>query len=484
MDVDVGRAIAGKYELVRLLGRGSMGEVWVAHHKTLGEKVAVKLLTTDPLPGETEVEDPATAAARFLFEAQIAARLSRRTRHIVRVTDHGEEDGVPYLVMELLDGETLDGVLAREARVAAPTVARVVAQVARALTTAHAEGVLHRDLKPANVFLTRDEDGQLLAKLLDFGIARAIHAHRVTSAFSTAKGLVFGTPSYMSPEQARASPRLDHRCDLWALSTIAYEALTGELPVNGAETDELLANLCAGRIVPIHQRAPDLPPGLGAFFERAFAESIAERFQTAAELTRAFELALGPAARAPLAGAVGAAGAGGADAALAADGGAVVPPPGDPAGDLAAQAESLRRRARSRMMRMGGAAALAVLAGLGIAWRALAPSSSERAVGGATTTATATNPSPTPPATAPPTSPLPNATFAEPAVPVSALPRAPPRSTVAHASVPAGHGAAAPQPAAAPTAVVHAPPAAPPAPAPAPPPAPAPTKKIDKSEVL
>jgi len=224
MLIDVGRIVAGKYELVRLLGRGSMGEVWVAHHQTLGEHVALKLLTRAPA-GE-EIENPATAAARFLFEAQVAARLSRKTRHIVRVTDHGEEGGLPYIVMELLEGETLENRLVQGGALPLETVRKLVAQIARALAQAHAEGVLHRDLKPANVFLTSDEEAGLLVKLLDFGIARATHAHRVSSAFATARGLVFGTPGYMSPEQARASSQLDHRCDLWALATIAYEVLT------------------------------------------------------------------------------------------------------------------------------------------------------------------------------------------------------------------------------------------------------------------
>src|SRR5450755_807640 len=158
MDIDVGHVVGGKYELVRLLGRGSMGEVWSAHHRTLGEKLALKLLTQAPSPDE-DIESRATAAARFQFEAQVAARLSRKTRHIVRVTDHGEEDGLAYLVMEQLEGETFEAVIEREGRVAPGTVTKIVTQVAKALSQAHKEGVLHRDLKPANVFLTQDEEG-------------------------------------------------------------------------------------------------------------------------------------------------------------------------------------------------------------------------------------------------------------------------------------------------------------------------------------
>src|SRR5271166_124274 len=158
--IDVGHVVAGKFELVRLLGRGSMGEVWVAHHRTLGEHVALKLLT--PSAGGEVREEEATAAERFRFEAQIAARLSRKTRHIVRVTDHGDEGGLTYLVMELLEGETLDALMTRSRGRPLDVAVDVVTQIARALAQAHAEGVFHRDLKPANVFVTHDEEGRSL----------------------------------------------------------------------------------------------------------------------------------------------------------------------------------------------------------------------------------------------------------------------------------------------------------------------------------
>jgi serine/threonine-protein kinase len=234
------------------------------------------------------VEEPATAAARFRFEARVAARLSRRTRHIVQVSDHGEEEGLAYLVMELLEGQTVDTRILRRGCLAPAEAAKVVGQVSRALVEAHNAGFVHRDLKPANIFLTRDEDGALLVKLLDFGIARTIHTHKVMKPFATGEGLVFGTPGYMSPEQATPTSRLDHRCDLWALATVAYEMLTAELPLAGTSTEELLSNLCAGRIIPIHLRAPELPAALGDFFKRAFAFKIDERYTSASELAQAF----------------------------------------------------------------------------------------------------------------------------------------------------------------------------------------------------
>jgi serine/threonine protein kinase len=285
MPAEVGRLVGAKYELMRRLGRGSMGEVWIARHRTLDERVALKLLSAAPQFGQ--VEDGPTAAARFQFEAQVAARLSRRTRHIVRVTDHGEEGALAYLVMELLEGETLETALMRR-RLTPLEASAMTVQIARGLERAHAEGVVHRDLKPANIFLSRDEDGAVLVKLLDFGIARLIRGHRTASRFSTAPNIVFGTPGYMSPEHADPTSRPNHHCDLWSLATVAYEALTGDLPVPGFSTDELLVNLRARRFVPVLQRGPDLPKALEAFFERAFAERIEDRYASAGDLVRAF----------------------------------------------------------------------------------------------------------------------------------------------------------------------------------------------------
>lgn len=290
--IDAGQIIGERYELTRPLGRGSMGEVWIAHHRTLGEDVALKLLTRSP--ATEEAEDPSTAIARFRFEAQVAARLSRKTRHIVRVTDNGEDGGLAYLVMELLEGEPLLNRLSSSGPLDLPTASKLVAQIARALTEAHAAGVMHRDLKPANVFLARDEDGELLVKLLDFGIARTMASHRVVTPFSTAPGLVFGTPGYMSPEQAFLSSEVDHRCDLWALATIAYEVLTTELPLAGVRTQEILSSLFSGRIVSVLERDPRLPDALDGFFKRAFAANVQERFASASELAQAFERAARP----------------------------------------------------------------------------------------------------------------------------------------------------------------------------------------------
>jgi eukaryotic-like serine/threonine-protein kinase len=284
-----GMHVAGKYVLDRPLARGAMGEVWIGVHASLGGEMAIKFLSRGPAH---DGEDEATAMARFQFEAQVAAKLSRRTRHIVGVTDHGEEHDRAYLVMELVHGESLETMMRRERRCSLKTIAPIVAQVAKGLTAAHGEGVFHRDLKPANILLTHDEDGGLLVKILDFGIAKTIRSHKITGArevgHETEIGIVLGTPNYMSPEQARGLATLDHRCDLWALSTIAYEALCGELPYDGETTADLLVNICSVEPIPARKFRPDLPPSADAFFKKAFAGSPNKRYQDAASLAAAF----------------------------------------------------------------------------------------------------------------------------------------------------------------------------------------------------
>jgi serine/threonine-protein kinase len=289
-EIDVGHVIAGKYELVRLIGKGAMGEVWLATHNSLGGEFAIKLVQ----PGNDH-EDEA-AAGRFQLEAQVSAKLSRKTRHIVSVSDHGEEGGLAYLVMELLEGESLEARIKRTGALDLPETVAIVSQVARALGQAHAEQIFHRDLKPANIFLTKDEDGRLLVKLLDFGIARTTKPFRTRSPFATGKDMVLGTPSYMSPEQARGLDTLDHRCDLWALAVVAYEALTETIPWDGETIEDIFLSICTHRMTPILSRRANLPPAIEGVFARSFAPKLDARFRSAAELSEAFENLVDPAA--------------------------------------------------------------------------------------------------------------------------------------------------------------------------------------------
>jgi len=287
-EIDVGRRVAGKYELVRLIGRGAMGEVWLATHDSLGGEFAIKLVK------HREDDEDASAAGRFQLEAQISAKLSRKTRHIVSVSDHGEEDGLAYLVMERLEGESLAERIDRTGELSLEETVAIVVQVARALGQAHAEGIFHRDLKPANLFLTKDEDGRLLVKVLDFGIARSAKPFRTRSPVATAKDMVLGTPSYMSPEQARGLATLDHRCDLWALSVVAYESLTRGIPWEGETVEDIFLSICTHRAAPILERRPDLPHAIHGVFLRSFAPKLDDRFCTSAELSGAFEALVDP----------------------------------------------------------------------------------------------------------------------------------------------------------------------------------------------
>jgi serine/threonine protein kinase len=277
-----GMIVAGKYELVRKIGSGAMGEVWAARHETLDEEVAIKLVMRG-----VDHEDGTSAESRFLLEARVAAALSRKTRHIVAVTDHGQDGALGYLVMELLEGESLDQRLGRTGALPLEKVAPMITQIARGLSIAHGEGVVHRDLKPSNVFVTLDEDGNAMAKVLDFGIAKLRHNQR-KATHATQRGFLLGTPAYMSPEQARGK-QLDHRADVWALAVIAYHMLTGEFPFDGETGEDLFARLCRIEPIAIRDRRPDLPQIVGDFFDRAFATRIEDRFQSALTLAGAFE---------------------------------------------------------------------------------------------------------------------------------------------------------------------------------------------------
>ena len=314
-DLAPGRRIcAGKYELLRKVGVGAMGEVWAARHVSLDEEVAIKLVLRD-----IQHEDGSTADGRFLVEARVARLLSRKTRHIVSVTDHGDDGNMAYLVMELLNGEPLDTRLSRSGPLPLEKVTPVIQQVARALAVAHAAGIVHRDLKPGNVFLTLDEEGNALIKILDFGIAKLTSEQSVTVPGSeddhdsrppagvtvhdakqkTLRGFLLGTPAYMSPEQARGKT-IDHRADVWALAVITYHLLTTQFPFDGKDADDLFKRLVKVQAYPIADHRKDLPPAMTEFFAKAFAKKIDERFQSADELAAALVAAAGNRAPAKL----------------------------------------------------------------------------------------------------------------------------------------------------------------------------------------
>jgi serine/threonine-protein kinase len=266
--------IADKYQLLKQLGRGAMGAVWQAKHLTLRSSVAVKLM--DPMIGLSP-----SGVARFLREARAAAEL--RSPHVVQILDHGVDKGQPYIVMEMLEGESLSERLRRVGRLSPRETARIVSHVARALARAERAKVVHRDLKPDNVFLVRNEDEDL-AKVLDFGIAKVLETSlgRSFGEESTAAGVLIGTPYYMSPEQAEGLKTIDHRTDIWSLGVMAYECLLGEVPFHRDTLPALVLAICSGS-PPIPSSRGPVPAGFDAWFARACAHDPVRRFDSALE---------------------------------------------------------------------------------------------------------------------------------------------------------------------------------------------------------
>jgi len=236
-----GRLLGGRYRVVSRLGEGGMGAVYLCAHEVLGRRYAVKVLRPD-------LATDAELALRFRNEAIAASRIGGE--NVVDVLDFGaEEDGAHYYVMEALEGRSLGALIAEEGPLAVSRALALLEQLCRALGAAHARGVVHRDVKPDNVFVVRRDDGTERAKLIDFGISQVKPAgppgERLTRA-----GAIIGTPEYMAPEQAAGDP-VDHRADVYALGVLAYEMLTGTLPI--------VANTPVATLVAHQTRTPDAP---------------------------------------------------------------------------------------------------------------------------------------------------------------------------------------------------------------------------------
>lgn len=280
-----GELLAGKYQLVRPLARGGMGEVWLATHTSLKTDVAIKFadhgVRSDPERGAMILE-------RFLFEARISARLGARTKHIVAVLDAGTEQGVPYLVMELVQGHTLDEEISSRGPLTPERMAAVLDQVADALDVAHGLGVLHRDIKPANAMISTDSKN-LLVKLADFGVAKIILPGLVLEKpRETPQNSIIGSPAYMSPEQLRVGENVSPRSDLWSLGVFTYEALTGELPFTANTVADLIVAITMKEPVPLSKRRPTLGTAYDGWLDRAMAKAPEKRFSSAKEMASAF----------------------------------------------------------------------------------------------------------------------------------------------------------------------------------------------------
>jgi serine/threonine protein kinase len=276
-----GDVLADKFRLDSLLGQGGMGSVWRAHHLSLNSPVALKLI--DP-----SLAVHPDARARFMREAQAAAAL--RSPHVVQTFDFGLHDDIPFIAMELLEGETLADRLDRERTISPALTAHVMTHVARAMSKAHDAGIVHRDLKPDNVFLVHNEDEEI-AKVLDFGVAKATGATSLESDSKTRTGALLGTPYYMSPEQAQGDKTVDWRSDLWSMAIITYECLLGHRPFDSDGLGNLLVQICVAPI-PVPSQRGSVPAGFDAWFARATQRDPALRPQSARELARTLREAL------------------------------------------------------------------------------------------------------------------------------------------------------------------------------------------------
>jgi serine/threonine-protein kinase len=265
------RTLDGKYRLGRLLGEGGMGAVYEAEHEGLKARVAVKLLSEH---GSLD----AKSVARFKREARAMGAV--RHENVVTVMDTGaDEDGIPYLVMELLEGESLAAMLRRE-RVLTPGLSCwITSQVLAGLGAAHAQGIVHRDLKPGNVFVARMQDGSHKVKILDFGISKLGGDSQTLNV--TAEGALVGTPNFMAPEQITGEVPPDARVDLYAVGVLLYRMVTGRLPYVGKTPDELYRKVLSGQVAPPRRRNPDVPQELETVILKAMALDRNARYQDA-----------------------------------------------------------------------------------------------------------------------------------------------------------------------------------------------------------
>jgi serine/threonine protein kinase len=285
-DALVGKRV-DKYEIVRVIGRGGMGTVYEALNTAIGKRVAMKFV-------DAETAQSKDSIARFQREAEAASAVE--SAHIVEIFDSGvADDGIPYIVMELLRGEDLGHRIKRCGRLEIGEAVHVVAQILRGLHRAHEAGIVHRDLKPDNIFLVDRDDDQSFAKILDFGISKVQRQGGVPVHTLTRQGTVLGTPFYMSPEQAQALPDIDGRTDLWSVGAILYECLTGRPPYSGTSYEQVIVNICMHDAEDVRAHNPGVPEAIARVISKLLARDRAERFATAREVLEALKIATGDA---------------------------------------------------------------------------------------------------------------------------------------------------------------------------------------------
>jgi serine/threonine-protein kinase len=283
-----GVLIAGKYRVEQLIGTGGMGTVWEGVHTSLGTRVAIKFI-------KPRFAEQPEARARFEIEARAAAKL--KTKHAVHVYDYGiSQGGLPYIVMEFLEGESLSEAIIGRGPLDPKEVAQIMIEACRALSKAHAAGVVHRDLKPDNIFLAKSDEPienlPYIVKLVDFGIAKILEEPQPSEGSTpmggpTREGTVIGTPNFMAPEQLTLGGAPGPMTDLWSLGACTFAAMTGRLPFEGDVLGDIVLKVCAAAPPIPSSVNPNVPPGFDAWFARACSRDVTKRFQTAEELAQA-----------------------------------------------------------------------------------------------------------------------------------------------------------------------------------------------------
>jgi serine/threonine-protein kinase len=275
--VPPGSLLGGKFRIDRLLGAGAMGTVYAIDHELTRHKRALKLLH----PAVQNIPD---IVRRFLNEASAAGRAGNP--HLVETFDAGTlPTGEPYVVMELLEGQTLGAVLERSGRLEPSLASELVAQAAEGMEAAHRAGIIHRDLKPENLFVTSRE-GRPFIKIMDFGVSK--FATGTSSGMrGTRAGMLYGSPAYMSPEQLTGQVDVDGRTDVFALGVVLFQCLTGALPFDANTIEALMVRVLRGEPTPIESLRPDLPAALVKVVLRALEANRDDRFPTASALAEA-----------------------------------------------------------------------------------------------------------------------------------------------------------------------------------------------------
>ena len=278
-----GSTIGRRYRLISLIGEGGMASVWCASDETLKRSVAIKLLYLRP------ARDPQASVDQFLREARIAAAVQHR--NVIHTVDFGTtDDGIPYMVMELLHGESLAARMARTPPLNLEELVQIAELTLRGLAAVHEAGIVHRDLKPQNIFLQRDGDA-VYPKILDFGISRSVDSAALPSPIATQEGIVLGTPHYMAPEQARGETHIDQRADIYSMAAILYEGLTGQLPFDAETPGDLLVKIISSEPIPLATLRPDLPELIVAVISQAMTRDREHRFVDASAFRRALSSA-------------------------------------------------------------------------------------------------------------------------------------------------------------------------------------------------